>query len=65
LVIMMGVATLSSPQSVRGRLGDVAALTSQAGIKPPAITVIGAVPDLHLQVDQPLNSAQMNAPQFV
>jgi uroporphyrin-III C-methyltransferase len=34
---------MPSQQAVRGMLGDIAALTSKAGIKPPAITVIGAV----------------------
>jgi hypothetical protein len=36
-------AAMLSQQSVRGMPGDIAALTSEAGIKPPAITVIGAV----------------------
>src|SRR5215217_6297513 len=36
-------AAMPSQQSVRGVLGDIAALTIEAGIKPPAITVIGAV----------------------
>jgi uroporphyrin-III C-methyltransferase len=41
--ITVAGAAMPSPQSVRGMLGDIAALTSEAGIKPPAITVIGAV----------------------
>jgi uroporphyrin-III C-methyltransferase len=36
-------AAMPSQRSVRGTLADIAALTNQAGIKPPAITVIGAV----------------------
>jgi uroporphyrin-III C-methyltransferase len=36
-------AAMPSQRSVRGALADIAALTSEAGIKPPAITVIGAV----------------------
>jgi uroporphyrin-III C-methyltransferase len=36
-------AAMPSQRSVRGTLADIAALTSEAGIKPPAITVIGAV----------------------
>jgi uroporphyrin-III C-methyltransferase len=36
-------AGMPSQQSVRGTLADIAALTQRAGIKPPAITVIGAV----------------------
>jgi uroporphyrin-III C-methyltransferase len=36
-------AAMPSQQSVRGTVADIAALTKDAGIKPPAITVIGAV----------------------
>jgi uroporphyrin-III C-methyltransferase len=36
-------AAMPSQQAVRGTLADIAALTHAAGIKPPAITVIGAV----------------------
>jgi uroporphyrin-III C-methyltransferase len=36
-------AAMPSQRSVRGTLANIAALTSEAGIKPPAITVIGAV----------------------
>jgi siroheme synthase len=36
-------AAMPSQQAVRGTLADIATLTSAAGIKPPAITVIGAV----------------------
>jgi uroporphyrin-III C-methyltransferase len=36
-------AGMPSQQSVRGALADIAALTQKADIKPPAITVIGAV----------------------
>jgi uroporphyrin-III C-methyltransferase len=36
-------AAMPSQQSVRGTLADIAALTTEADIKPPAITVIGAV----------------------
>jgi uroporphyrin-III C-methyltransferase len=36
-------AAMPSQQSVRGTLADIAALTKEADIKPPAITVIGAV----------------------
>ena len=36
-------AAMPSQQSVRGTLADIAVRTEQAGIKPPAITVIGAV----------------------
>jgi uroporphyrin-III C-methyltransferase len=36
-------AAMPSQRSVRGTVADIAALTSEAGIKPPAITVIGAV----------------------
>jgi uroporphyrin-III C-methyltransferase len=36
-------AAMPSQQSVRGTLADIAALTKKADIKPPAITVIGAV----------------------
>jgi uroporphyrin-III C-methyltransferase len=36
-------AAMPSQKSVRGTLANIAALTSEAGIKPPAITVIGAV----------------------
>jgi uroporphyrin-III C-methyltransferase len=39
--IAVGDAAMPSQQSVRGTLGDIAALTSEAGIKPPV--VIGAV----------------------
>ena len=36
-------AAMPSQRSVRGTLADIAALTKEADIKPPAITVIGAV----------------------
>jgi uroporphyrin-III C-methyltransferase len=36
-------AAMPSQKSVRGTLADIAALTQEADIKPPAITVIGAV----------------------
>ena len=36
-------AAMPSQQSVRGTLADIAELTNEADIKPPAITVIGAV----------------------
>jgi uroporphyrin-III C-methyltransferase len=36
-------AAMPSQQAVRGTVADIAALTNEAGIKPPAITVIGAV----------------------
>jgi uroporphyrin-III C-methyltransferase len=36
-------AAMPSQQSVRGTVADIAALTKDADIKPPAITVIGAV----------------------
>ena len=36
-------AAMPSQQAVRGTLADIAALTTEANIKPPAITVIGAV----------------------
>ncbi len=36
-------AAMPSQQAVRGTVADIAALTKDAGIKPPAITVIGAV----------------------
>ena len=36
-------AAMPSQRSVRGTLADIAPLTGEAGIKPPAITVIGAV----------------------
>lgn len=36
-------AGLQGQQSVRGTLGDIADLTAAAGIRPPAVTVIGAV----------------------
>jgi siroheme synthase len=36
-------AAMPSQQFVRGTLADIAALTKEADIKPPAITVIGAV----------------------
>ena len=35
-------------QVVRGRVGDIAALAVAAGIRPPAITVVGAVAGLTL-----------------
>jgi uroporphyrin-III C-methyltransferase len=34
---------MPSQQAVRGTVTDIAALTKEADIKPPAITVIGAV----------------------
>jgi uroporphyrin-III C-methyltransferase len=36
-------AGLPSQRDLRGRVADIAALTLDAGIRPPAITVIGAV----------------------
>ncbi len=36
-------AGLPGQQTVRGTLGDIAALTQGAGVRPPAVTVIGAV----------------------
>ena len=36
-------AAMPSQRAVRGTVADIAALTNDAGIKPPAITVIGAV----------------------
>jgi uroporphyrin-III C-methyltransferase len=36
-------AAMPSQQAVRGTVADIAELTKDAGIKPPAITVIGAV----------------------
>jgi uroporphyrin-III C-methyltransferase len=36
-------AAMPSQQAVRGTVADIAALTEEADIKPPAITVIGAV----------------------
>ena len=36
-------AGLPSQRSVRGTVADIAGLTQQAGVRPPAITVIGAV----------------------
>jgi uroporphyrin-III C-methyltransferase len=36
-------AGMPSQQSVRGTLADIAALTKEADIRPPAVTVIGAV----------------------
>ena len=36
-------AAMPSQQAVRGAVADIAALTQEADIKPPAITVIGAV----------------------
>jgi siroheme synthase len=36
-------AAMPSQQSVRGTLGDIAARTQEAEIKPPAITVIDAM----------------------
>ena len=36
-------AAMPSQQSVRATLADIAVRTEQAGVKPPAITVIGAV----------------------
>lgn len=36
-------AGLPSQRAVRGRLDDIAAQTAKAGVRPPAITVIGAV----------------------
>jgi uroporphyrin-III C-methyltransferase len=36
-------AGLPGQQTVRGRLGDIAELTRAAGVRPPAVTVIGAV----------------------
>jgi uroporphyrin-III C-methyltransferase len=45
-------AAMSSQQSVRGTLADIAVRTEEAGIKPPAITVIGAVAGFALTADQ-------------
>jgi uroporphyrin-III C-methyltransferase len=45
-------AAMSSQQSVRGTLTDIAVRTEEAGIKPPAITVIGAVAGFALTADQ-------------
>ena len=45
-------AAMSSQQSVRGTLADIAVHTEQAGIKPPAITVIGAVAGFALTAHQ-------------
>ena len=36
-------AGLPGQQTVRGTLADIAALTAEAGLRPPAVTVIGAV----------------------
>ena len=36
-------AAMPSQRSVRGTLANIAALTQESGIKPPAITVIGLV----------------------
>jgi uroporphyrin-III C-methyltransferase len=36
-------AGLPSQRTVRGTVSDIAALTAEAGLRPPAITVIGAV----------------------
>ena len=36
-------AGLASQRTVRGTVTDIAELTRRAGLKPPAITVIGAV----------------------
>jgi uroporphyrin-III C-methyltransferase len=36
-------AGMPSQQSVRGTLADIAERTKDAGVRPPAITVIGAV----------------------
>jgi uroporphyrin-III C-methyltransferase len=41
-------AGLPEQRSVAGRLADIAAQTSAAGLAPPAITVIGAVVGLDL-----------------
>ena len=41
--ITVADAAMPSQQSVQGTLADIAALTKEADIKPPAITVIGAV----------------------
>jgi uroporphyrin-III C-methyltransferase len=41
-------AAMPSQRSVRGTVADIAVRTEQAGIKPPAITVIGAVAGLAL-----------------
>jgi uroporphyrin-III C-methyltransferase len=45
-------AAMSSQQSVRGTLADIAVRTEETGIKPPAITVIGAVAGFALTADQ-------------
>jgi uroporphyrin-III C-methyltransferase len=50
-------AAMPSQQSVRGTLADIAALTTEADIKPPAITVIGAVAGF-----SPMPSARGQAP---
>jgi uroporphyrin-III C-methyltransferase len=45
-------AAMASQQSVRGTLTDIAVRTEKAGIKPPAITVIGAVAGFALTAHQ-------------
>jgi uroporphyrin-III C-methyltransferase len=42
-------AGLPNQASVTGVLADIAALTNGAGLRPPAITVIGAVAGLDLR----------------
>ena len=41
--ITIADAAMPSQQSVRGTMADIAELTKEADIRPPAITVIGAV----------------------
>jgi siroheme synthase len=45
-------AAMPSQQSVRGTLADIAVRTEEARIKPPAITVIGAVAGFALTPSQ-------------
>jgi uroporphyrin-III C-methyltransferase len=46
-------AAMPSQRSVRGTVADIAVRTEQAGIKPPAITVIGAVAGFALTAVDP------------
>ncbi len=43
LAMTVADAAMTSQQSVRGTLADIAAVTKEADIKPPTVTVIGAV----------------------
>jgi len=45
-------AAMPSQQSVRGTLADIAVRTQEARVKPPAITVIGAVAGFALTPSQ-------------